>query len=154
MPSIQFLAKAKRLAVGLGGIASLADHFGTSMTSTATRYVNLQVKPCAVIKWTTDAKYAWKRLSYDTRAAGFRKTIEISTKLAPDCATAKALRGDPLTHGPHFQNGTTVSAWFPFIRDGFFKNVLLIEQAIRLGRFGVLTFLYPDDGDFPWIDRD
>jgi hypothetical protein len=114
---------------------------------------HLQVRPCAIIKWTGNGAYGWKRLSYDTRAAGFRKTIESSAKLPLDCASAKALRREVPTHGPHFQNGTTASAWFPFIKGGYFKNVILIEQAIRLGRFGVLTFLYPEAGNFPWVDQ-
>jgi hypothetical protein len=152
MPSSRFIAIAKKMEVGLGSISGLAEHFGTSMTSTANRYVNLQVKPCTVIKWTEKFGYGWKRLWYDTRVAGFRKTIERIDKLPSDCATSKALRGEKPNHGQIFQNGTTASAWFPFVGDGYFKNIILIEQAMRLGRFGVLTFLYPEAGSFPWVD--
>jgi len=43
---------------------------------------------------------------------------------------------------------TTASAWFPRVKTGEFRDVIFIEQAIALGRFAVLTFLYPEGGKF------
>ena len=40
----------------------------------------------------------------------------------------------------------TASAWFPRVKSGEYRDVIFIEQAIPLGKFGVLTFLYPESG--------
>jgi hypothetical protein len=39
--------------------------------------------------------------------------------------------------------GTVKSAWFPFVSASAEDNSLFVEQAISLGRFGVLTILFP-----------
>jgi len=153
MPSVRFVQQAKRLPAGLGGILSLAGTFATSVTSTAIRYATLRVKPCVVVKWSADG-YAWKWLSYDAREAGYRKTIESASDIAAGSATARALAGDPVPSAGYFQTGTTASAWFPSVPHGAFRNVILIEQAVQLGRFGVLTFLYPESGNFPWVSEE
>lgn len=51
-----------------------------------------------------------------------------------------------------FRNGTTASAWFPFIQPGTTLDVILIEEAMPIGKYGVLTVLYPESGTLPQID--
>ena len=92
----------------------------------------------------------WKWLSYETWEAGYRKTIEKESEIIPGSATFQAMAGDRLPSRGYFQTGSTAPAWFPFAK-GSWQDVILIEQAITLGRFGVLTFLYPEAGKFPWI---
>ncbi|MCI0458580.1 MAG: ImmA/IrrE family metallo-endopeptidase [Gemmataceae bacterium] len=150
MPAARFVPQSRRLSAGLGGILALAEKFGTSVTSTAIRYAILRIKPCVVVKW-SDEGYAWKWLSYDAREAGYRKTIESSADVVGGSATGQALAGDPTPKAGYFQIGTTAAAWFPYVPHEGFRNVILIEQAVRLGRFGVLTFLYPESGSFPWV---
>jgi hypothetical protein len=148
MPALRFLKQGKRASAGLAGILQLAREFGTSVTSTAIRYATLGLKPCVVIKW-RDEKYAWKWLSSEALEARFRKTFESADALPADSATARALAGEKPPPAGFFQAGSTAAAWFLHIRHGAFRNVILIEQAIQLGRFGVLTFLYPESGSFP-----
>ncbi|MDQ6891082.1 MAG: ImmA/IrrE family metallo-endopeptidase [Acidobacteriota bacterium] len=143
MPTERFSETARRTPVGLRGVLSLVNDFRTSVTSTAIRYAQLDLVPCAVLKWGNDG-LAWKWLSTETFAARYRKTIESTKQLPTDSPTAMALRGEsPPTIG-YFECGTTAAAWFPFVTPGATENVLFIEQAIPLGRFGVLTFLYPE----------
>ena len=87
-----------------------------------------------------------KSLSTETFRGRLQKTIEDIDKLAEGSATLSALKGNPPPTSGFFQNGTTASAWFPFLRDFDSRNVLFVEQAAPLGRFGVLTFLYPIEG--------
>ncbi len=47
-----------------------------------------------------------------------------------------------------FEAGSTASFWFPFMKPGDPMDVVLIEQAISLGRFGVLTLLFPESGSY------
>lgn len=151
MPSERFLRQAKSSPIGLATIMSLANRFGTSITSTAVRYADLSIKPSVVVKWTAKGQFSWKWLSYETREAGFRKTVESMFAVLEGSATAKALTGAPEPVSGFFQTGTTAAAWFPHVKKGTYQNVILIEQAIRLGRFGVLTFLYPEQSTFPWV---
>jgi hypothetical protein len=60
----------------------------------------------------------------------------------------KAIAGNHPPVEGFFSAGTTASTWFPFVRSSSDQNAILIEQAIPLGRFGVLTFLYPESGSY------
>ena len=143
IPRERFDAKAKAAAPGLGGITALAERFRTSITATAIRYAACDAGPCAVVKWTW-SRYAWKRLSSAAFAARLGPTVQAPSDLPADSPTRRALaREEPPPEG-YFQAGTTASAWFPRVGAGEFRDVIFIEQAIGLGRFGVLSFLYPE----------
>lgn len=147
MPRERFLAKARRVRCGLSGVLSLAETFRTSITSTAIRYAEVDLSPCAVVKWTWRG-YAWKWLSSSTVRARLRRTFESADALAEGSPTRRALaREDPGERG-YFQAGTTASAWFPRVVPGSPRDALVIEQAIGLGRYGVLTFLRPASGRY------
>jgi len=143
MPRGRFLDKAASLAPGLDGIVHLAEAFGASLTSAALRYVACDLRPCAVVKWNRHG-YAWKRLSSSAFQARYRRTVEAPEKLPADSPTARALAGQKPPEAGFFQAGTAAWAWFPDIQPGESRDVLFIEQAISLGRFGVLTFLFPE----------
>lgn len=150
MPASRFISAAKGSPPGLGGVLCLTSTFGTSITSTAIRYATLNIKPCVVVKW-ADGKFQWQWLSDETRMARYWTTIKSTDKLPDDCPTARALAGEK-SATKYFQAGTTAAAWFPYVPHGSFRNVIMIEQAVALGRFGVLTFLYPEAGEFPQVD--
>ena len=151
MPAARFRKLAEKASLGLQGILTIADAFGTSVTSTAIKYAKSDIVPCAVIKWRKDG-YAWKWLSTETFRARYRKTIESADRLMPDSPTAKALAGEIPVSTKFFSAGTTASAWFAFVNDHSDRNAILIEQAIPLGRFGVLTFIYPEARSFGSAD--
>ncbi len=158
MPRSRFLAKARAAPPGLAGIIRLAEVFGASLTSTAIQYAACDVLPCAVVKW-SHGRYAWKWLSSAAFLARYRRTVEAPQHLVEGSPTARALAGEAppaaaravsSTGGPpeggFFEAGTTAAAWFAGVRPGEFRDAILIEQAIPLGRFGVLTVLYPPAG--------
>ena len=147
MPHGRFIAAARRAARGLAGVVALAETFGASLTSTAIRYAACDVVPCAVVKWNWQS-YAWKHLSSTTFEARYRQTVEIPQQLAAGSPTARALAHEAPPAAGYFEAGTTAAAWFPHVRAGEHRDVILIEQAIPLGRFGVLTFLYPEGGEY------
>src|ERR1700722_14580430 len=51
LPTKRFRKKASEGRVGLSAILQIADHFKTSVTSTAIRYVKADFVPCALVKW-------------------------------------------------------------------------------------------------------
>ena len=152
MPPARFLARARSIRPGFEGIVSLAQHFQTSITSTTIRYAASDIAPCAVVKWSWRG-YAWKWLSSETFRARFRKTIETTDDVPPDSPTGRALARETPPDPGFFQAGTTASAWFPHVAQGQLRDVLFIEQAMPLGRFGVLTFLYPESGAYAFLDK-
>lgn len=145
MPQDRFAGLARRATPGLRGILSLADRFGVSITAAAIRYAAADVAPCAVVKWDWRG-YAWKHLSTSAFRTYFRSTFESPEDLAQDSPTRRALLRQTPPECGFFQAGTTASAWFPRIEPGAWRDVIFIEQAISLGRWGVLTFLYLEGG--------
>lgn len=152
MPEARFKKAASKLGLGLGGILSLSEYFGTSVTSTALRYVKLDLVPCALIKW-EQGKRQWYWLSTNTFRAYFRHPIGTKAQLLPDSPTAKALVGATMPSGRFFQGATTVATWFPTVELDDYRNDIMIEQAVQLGRFGVLTFLYPDGAKYSFAKK-
>lgn len=147
MPERRFRKAAQGKAPGFASILHLAELFGTSLTSTALRYVKLDLMPCAIFKWEA-TRVQWKWLSTDAFRARLPSAITLATQLPRDSATAQVLRQDTPASGKWLEAGSTVSAWFRGVSVGSMRNDILIEQAISLGRFGVLTFLYPESGQF------
>lgn len=146
MPRTRFLEVAMRSPRGLAGILVLAKTFGTSVTSTAIRYAKEEVEPCAVIKW-ENGRFAWKLLSAETQKARFRRPVVSPQRLPPGSPTARALAGEA-TAVDFFSTSTRAGAWFPRVGTNEGGDVQLVEQAISLGRFGVLTFLCPVSGSY------
>ncbi len=143
MPLGRFLQEARKSALGLAGIRHLAGVFKTSITSTAIRYATCDVLPCAVLKW-GDEGLSWKWLSSEAYRAQWGKAIQSLLDVPDDSATAVAKCGAESPPTGFFERGSTVSTWFHSVRPESSRNVLMIEQAMSLGRFGVLTFLYPE----------
>ncbi|MBN1674213.1 MAG: ImmA/IrrE family metallo-endopeptidase [Kiritimatiellae bacterium] len=141
MPAARFRAAARTVPVGVEGARRLADRFGTSLTASAIRYVALDLAPCAVIKWDCHG-YAWKHLSSSAFRGPFRKTFEAPKDLAEDSPTRRAISRQQPPETGYFQAGTVASAWFPGIERGEWQDAVLVEEALPLGRHGVLTLLY------------
>lgn len=143
MPEHRFRREVKNAKTGLPTIIRVAAGFGTSITSAAIRFVSLEISPCTIIKWES-SKTAWKWVSESLWQFGLRKTIHCDMKIVSGSATEKVFSGVK-AHDGYYKSISTASCWFPFIRPGSPKDIILHEHAISLGRFGVMTFLFPDD---------
>ena len=145
MPEARFKARARKAQPGLGGILTLKDYFGTSITSTAIRYAETEQVACAVIRWHPDG-FGWKWISDSFYQRGYRSTIDAVADLPRESATALALQGRaPLNDGAFHQTGTTAAYWFRYVDHRGSRNSILREQAVSLGQYGALTVLIPDD---------
>lgn len=147
MPEGRFRKTCERKRVGMDSILELAKLFGTSITSTALRYTKLDIVPCAVFKW-SKGRLQWRWMSTETFRQRFGSTVQVATEIPSDSPTAKAMRGEIPPNGRYFEAGTTVSAWFRQVWDSSYRNEIMMEQSISLGRFGTLSFLYPDGGNY------
>lgn len=116
-------------------VLDLARTFDVSPIVVAGRLLAFDEGLLASVFWTAEG-YKWKRLSETARRSQMRKTIEEMDSLPDDSPTARALRGE---RGdlPFHSAGTTASSWFPHCM----SLDLLMEEAVSLGEFGVLTLL-------------
>lgn len=147
MPTAQFLKMARKNRPGMTGILEIAKHFGTSVTASAIRYAKAEIVPCAVIKWSsTDFQWMW--ISTEPFRARLRTVQKNLSALPEDCPTRIALSGAAPPTSGYFEAGTTAACWFPYLGNSDSRNILLREQAMQLGRFGALTFLFPVDSSF------
>jgi hypothetical protein len=141
MPSAQFIKVARRHGQGMAGILGIAKHFGTSVTASAIRYAKAEIVPCVVIKWSATG-FQWPWISTEPFRARLRRVQKDLDKLPDDCPTRIALSGAKPPPCGYFEAGTTAACWFPYLGDSDSRNILLKEQAMQLGRFGALTFLF------------
>jgi hypothetical protein len=146
MPSARFLRLARKSTPGAPAILALADTFGTSRTSTAIRYVQLDASICALVRWKPDGT-ATRWFSPSAYRIGFRKIHTAAIHVPRDSATGKVLQRLDPAPATHFEGTTVASQWFPFIRQGAGQDVLTTEYAIPLGEFGALTIVLPDAED-------
>jgi hypothetical protein len=84
------------------------------------------------------------------KKARFRRPIVLPEKLQPESPTARALAGEAAV-GDYFSDITKARLWFPRVSATEGGDLPLVEQAIQLGRFGVLTVLYPESRNFGQI---
>jgi hypothetical protein len=147
MPSQRFVKQARGMKPGLPTILSLRKHFRTSVTSTACRYADLGLSSCVVVKWSKSG-FAWRFMSAEARESGLGSMIRPAANLPKESPTARAIAGETPPASGFFETGTTAATWFRAVSHNSFRNVIMIEQAIPLGRFGTLTVLYPESGNF------
>jgi hypothetical protein len=142
MPTERFRRAARGTGRGFSGVLALVEQFGVSLTSAAVRYATVDVAPCAVIKWHWRG-HAWKCFSSSMFRRHFQQVFELPERLPADSATRLALAQEDKPQCGYFQSGTLASVWFPWVRRDDTLDVVLIEEAVPLGRYGALTMLYP-----------
>jgi len=142
MPEQRFRRDVAGVARGLDGILALSRKYGTSITSAAVRFTSVNTFPCAVIKWNWK-RQAWKSFSSSMWRTRYRRTMRSVSRLPEDCPTRLALAQQQPEAGEFFRSGTVAAMWFPGVRIGDPLDVVLIEEAVPLGRYGALTVLYP-----------
>lgn len=142
MPERRFRRSVAGLGVGFGAVLTLADAYGASLTSVAVRYVTVHPLPCAAVKWHWQ-RHEWKCFSSSMFRRRFQRVFGAPARLPEESATRLALaQAEPPACG-YFQSGTLASLWFPYVRREDALDVVLVEEAVPMGRYGALTMLYP-----------
>lgn len=141
MPTVPFVAAMRRAAVGAPAVLELKARFGASVTSTAIRYVGLADFFCVVVKWTAEG-YGWRWTSREARAGRYFRTVQSLGDLPADSAT-RLLAAGVSSRNDFIERGSVASAWFDYVKAGGHRDEILLEHAVSLGRFGLLTILFP-----------
>ncbi len=142
MPRSHFLQLAKDFSLGMQGILALQRHFQTSVTSTALRYAQMGLVPCLVMKWDFQRGLIWKFTSDDKFISQFPSPLSATRALPENSPTLWALMNARPPQQGFFATKVRAGVWFPALNNPALRDAACVEQALRLGQFGVLTFLY------------
>jgi Zn-dependent peptidase ImmA (M78 family) len=142
MPPVRFVPwlKARKLNL-LEGVLSARKEFDTSLESTAIQAMRHDQRVVAIAKWEND-RLGWHRISDKFfRETGYRRfSLKELSQLPGDCATAAALNdSDSFFDSPVRNSVATAAFCFGYVEAGGHRDILLKEQAVRNGRYGVLT---------------
>jgi hypothetical protein len=142
MPPARFLPRLQSSKLSpLATIVALRKEFDASLESTAIQTMRHDNRVAAIAKWGTDS-LAWHRISEPFfRATGYRQfRLREKQTLAPDCATVAAF-GDSESRFDSPIHETVVTAAFCFghVAAGGQRDILLREESVRNGRFGIVT---------------
>jgi IrrE N-terminal-like domain len=144
-PRTEFIRAARKAPEGLSGIVSLATQFHVSVLCAAIRAVSLETESLVLSFW-TDEGLRWKWVSRRWFAAGFRKMKEDFGQLGNDFAIKRALADSPEGASVH-RNGSVAAFWFHAHTMGSHEDFDILEEAVRLGQFGVISILRPLNGN-------
>jgi Zn-dependent peptidase ImmA (M78 family) len=144
MPPTRVERELKRRSIGLDTVEHLARTFQTSRTSAAVRLVQLDRAICAAVLW-HDGVFVWKWLSESARAAGLRSALAPAERMPPESATGRVIAASAAADASIVRSTSTAATWFQGISAGTSADLILREEAVSLGRFGVLTLLVEHD---------
>jgi len=125
----------------LEAILTLRKEFDTSLESTAIQAMRHDPRVVAIAKW-NDNRLGWRRISDKFfRETGYRRFLLNSREELPeDCATTTALNdSDGAFDSPVRSSVATAAFCFGRVVAGGTRDLLLKEQAVRNGHFGVLA---------------
>jgi len=141
MPTAEFLKALTEVPSGLNGIIEIASTFAVSIQSAALRYTAACKKPCTIIMF-RDGGSPWWDVSPELKAEGYLWIRRLdAAELPTDSATGLAIRDSAGSLGSPHQSGSVASAWFKRVMRGSPSDVIILESAVRLRSYGVLTLL-------------
>lgn len=140
MPEHRFAKAAARAQKGLGGVLELARHFGTSVTSTALRYIDLNFQRAVLVRWRLNGQREWSRVPRSAYLENATCVVRSASDLVPGSATHNLIFGKPIAE-KICTKGTLESCWIRGVSAS--RADVWQEEAVRLGRYGFLTLAYP-----------
>ncbi|HVT26947.1 MAG TPA: ImmA/IrrE family metallo-endopeptidase [Lacipirellulaceae bacterium] len=142
MPQHDFRKSATKEKPGLQGLLNLSSTFNVSAQATAIRYVEECPVPCAAMMF-RPGKRPWPAISPTLRKLGYDYGNAPEVTALPEGFASRtaheAVSGGGLS--PVFEAPSTASFWFAHVTASSPRNCVIVEQAVRLGPFGVLTLL-------------
>jgi Zn-dependent peptidase ImmA (M78 family) len=139
MPTERFVSAAKGAGAGVVALRKLTEMFGASLSSTAIRYAQSDVSPVIAMLWTASTrKWCWSSTQFSELTNNW--AFKDPSRLPRDSATVRLLEEPLSTPGAR---GTTLSTWFPRVRQGGRDDRIMVEDVLPLGNYGVITVLYP-----------
>lgn len=140
MPHSRFLKAIDSGPPNLQAILDISSTFNVSAQCAAIRCVEWADWLCAIVMF-REGKRPWWAISPSLACSGFRffHRFDCYRPLAGSASfEAKRLNAP---NWNIFCSTTTAATWFSGVAETGKRNVILTEEAVRLGKHGVLTFL-------------
>lgn len=129
-----------RKRASVADVERLKREFRVSFQSAARRVISSDRAPrCAGMMWKPNGKH-WYVVSSAFQREGYRFMHRRDDMLPSDCPTSICL-GSENASSP--EGATTAAYWFKSVGMGSVRDIVLREEARRLGPYGVFTFLAP-----------
>lgn len=142
MPPVRFVPRLRGLGKSpLASVTVLRKEFDTSLESTAIQAMRHDSRIVAIAKWRDD-ELAWHRVSEPFfRNSGYRHLrAQQLDSLPTDCALARAHADSELQFDcPVREAHVTTAYCFGGVAVGGKRDLILREEAVRNGRFGVVV---------------
>lgn len=141
MPYQRSIKKCKSLDPGFDSVLSLRNIFETSIECTAIRYISLDLIPCMFIKWNADLT-----CKYSSYTDSLAKVVGLRGKpiIKSNPEYLRALFEEYDREYPQLEfveNITSLSKWIATISPKSKIDLMGLEQTIKLGDYGGMTFL-------------
>jgi Zn-dependent peptidase ImmA (M78 family) len=142
LPQQAFRNAVNQTKAGLKSLLDIASTFHVSAQATVIRYVEEGQLPCAAVMFRPDKK-AWAAISPALRKLGYEYLAVTEAAKLPDGFASKLAFQAPAINGLSqiFETPSTASFWFKNVSHASTRNCVIVEQAVRLGPYGVLTLL-------------
>lgn len=148
LPQLAFRKAVAQAKPGLRSLLDIASTFHVSAQATVIRYVEECPLPCAAVMFRAD-KNAWPATAPTLKQLGYKYlNVTEAAKLPSGFAAKKAFQA-PAINGLSeiFEAPSTASFWFKDVPPSSSRNSVIVEQAVRLGPYGVLALLlFPTSG--------
>jgi Zn-dependent peptidase ImmA (M78 family) len=141
LPKGRFIRKCEKFEHGLDCILSLKESFNTSIECAAIRYIALDLVPCMFIKWNSD--FSCKYSSY-TKSLSKLTGLNSRPIIKADTMYLKALFDTYEAASPkinYIEEITSLSRWVATISPNSKTDLTGLEQTVKLGIHGGITFL-------------
>jgi Zn-dependent peptidase ImmA (M78 family) len=139
MPKTQFVTLAKKLEGGLPAILTLKSRYDTSIESTSIHYINQNLSPSIMIKWNSDFTKVYG--SYSESFSHLTK-ITGNTPIRLDKHYLRTqMETIEINNFDYIESATPLSRWFSTVTPGTSRDILGLEQTVKLGEFGGITIL-------------
>lgn len=125
----------------LATVQALRKEFDTSWETTAIQAMRHDPRIITIAKWTKEG-FGWHRISESAfRSAGYRSfQLRDKAALPRDCATALALKdAENESELVIRENAVTAAHCFGWVAAGGRRDILIREEAVSNGHFGVLA---------------
>jgi len=142
MPPKRFAAAFKSQPQGLAGIVATSKLFSVSCLSAAIRVLRHTNESLALVHWRND-KPPWAEVNRGFTTMGLVHLQKRADRLPPDCATSLAMADNPTVYCNARSSVSLASSWFVGIHHGSALDIMVHEEALRLGRYGVITIIRP-----------
>jgi Zn-dependent peptidase ImmA (M78 family) len=139
MPKKHFIRLAKKFEPGINAILKLKSKYDTSIECSALHYINLNLTNSIMFRWRSDFTFHYCRYSEAfSQSTGLidKAPIKFNTEYIKEKVNLIDKSGEDYSEAVAW-----LSRWIYTISPGSKKDIVGLEQTIKLGEFGGITIL-------------